>query len=119
MGYISFEALHEVFDGVSHGFGPHIPMLTLCDFYLWRSLNGKVYKMNLHILEEITSPGRFQQFLRNCCSGKKWYTLYLVLLNPLTLWTSPPPNVLKVIKLMDYYALGTGSAPVFWLVSKT
>jgi len=27
MAYVSFEALHEVFDGISHGFGPHIPMI--------------------------------------------------------------------------------------------
>jgi hypothetical protein len=82
-------------------------------------LKAKVYKMNLHILEEITSPARFQQFLGNCCSGKKLSTQYLVLLNSLTLWTSPPLNALKVIKLLDYCALGAGSAPVFSLVSKT
>lgn len=37
-------------------FGPHIPMiLTPCDFYLWISLKGKVYEMNLHTLEEINN----------------------------------------------------------------
>jgi len=27
MAYVSFDALHEVSDGISHGFGPHIPTI--------------------------------------------------------------------------------------------
>jgi hypothetical protein len=85
---------------------------------LWWSLKGKLLKTNLHILEEITSHARFQQFLGNC-SSKKWSAMYLVLPDSLTLWTSPSLNALKVIKLIDYYVFGTGLAPVFRLVTKT
>jgi hypothetical protein len=32
---------------------PHLPDITLCDFYLWGSLKDKVYKTNPHTLEEL------------------------------------------------------------------
>jgi hypothetical protein len=53
--HVSLEALRQVFDGcvVSRGlWTPRSPDLTACDFYLWGSLKGKVYKTNPHTLEE-------------------------------------------------------------------
>jgi len=43
------------------------PDLTLCEFYWWESLKGKLYKTNSHTLEEIRSniPDGFQQFPDN------------------------------------------------------
>jgi hypothetical protein len=65
--HVSLEALSEVFVGriISRGFSsPHSPDLTRCDFYLWGSLDDKVYKRNPHTLEKPrnTSAARLRRF---------------------------------------------------------